>query len=776
MKCESKQLYRKIKKGIISFCVLSIIIGIGIGFFSILQSILYSYENQAIEYYQNNKLPDMVVDVSDIGDTKYEEIRNIPGISASSRRMVLETEYVNIDSKLRIIVVEDLQSMNILNKYHENNSSEIIDNGGSLLKRNADALSLGIGDEISFKYNNQKFSLSIESLSASPEYVYLAESINVPLANPDKFSVFFVSSEIAEELFDVKYNQITILTKEGVEAADIKDQIDQILGEECRRIIDREDILSYSLYKSDLDQISSFSFVFPFVFFLVSVMVIYVLIKRDITKERKQLGIKKALGISTFKLLSSYLKYTIYAVVFGLIIALSISFFISKPILSLLGEMFEIPSLRADFYLLPWIIGASVALVVCLVSALISVLAILKINPSEAMRDEKPKGGKKILIEHAGFFWKKLSVNTRYSLKGAFRNKARFCAVIIGMSAAAVLAVFSLGFHDSLRYMASEYYDDLIQYDAKVEVSPKLLSEECGIEKLHGITDFEKVLTAPIIIKKPSSDIEKELRVLISERPTEMLNIKMTSGESLTVGNGIVIPEYFSTLMNVEVGDTLLVKTFDSTYKQEFVIDGFTNQQTEFYAILRYDSVTNMFKDNVKVFNALFVKYDDDNVINDLKQLNSVESITTKSDSKNSLSNLLETVDLLVLVLLLFSFTLGVTVLFSVCIVNLIARRYEFSTLKVLGYSRLKILLLSIKESIIQLVIALPIGFLLGNASVFLIKNEFSTDAFFLSVHTNPKSFLYSGILVVFVTICIWFYTFRYLNKLDVVKILKEKE
>jgi putative ABC transport system permease protein len=122
------------------------------------------------------------------------------------------------------------------------------------------------------------------------------------------------------------------------------------------------------------------------------------------------------------------------------------------------------------------------------------------------------------------------------------------------------------------------------------------------------------------------------------------------------------------------------------------------------------------------------------------------------------------------------SIILGFTVLYSVGLINLSAREYEYMFMGVMGYPHKSIMLAQAKETVLQLLMEIPLGFGMGNLLLDAIKGEFSGSNFVVADVIYPHSYLLAALAVMGVTLIMLQVTSRHIKKLDIVEGLKAQE
>lgn len=138
--------------------------------------------------------------------------------------------------------------------------------------------------------------------------------------------------------------------------------------------------------------------------------------------------------------------------------------------------------------------------------------------------------------------------------------------------------------------------------------------------------------------------------------------------------------------------------------------------------------------------------------------------------------NQIATIYLLVQILIFIAFLLGATSLYGVGVITLATRRYEFTLLKVMGYTTKEIMIASLKETITQVIVAIPLGIAAGYGILYLVKKPFSSKLFSFVPHVYSSSYLLAIILLIAVIFLVALMSTHYINKLDMVEGLKDRE
>jgi len=713
-----------------------LILTVGVGFFMTLYTIALRYEETAEQYFIDQAYADITVH----GVFDNESVRlisELDGVALAQSRVVRDFREGGRTFRAISLTV----GINIPYLYEGRlplNESEIV-----ILNRNAEAMGFSLGDYLTLADRN----FVITGLAASPEYIYMVQNQRNIRAHTGYFAVVF----LLDMPFSTEYNEVVMLTSGQVSVNEIL----EIPG--VSRVVMRDSQINYLLYHEQLERMRSFALIFPFVFAALIAIVIYVTLSRTIQKDRKQIGIMKALGVSDAKIIGIYLPSFCLAALIGALLGGFVSVIFSDIIIGVFSSMFEVPTLGYAFYPSLWLLTLFVSILLCAISSLIALSAILPLLPAHAMRSRTPKGRRAVRRSPNPFARaSRLSFNTRYALKNALRNKGRFLAVVLGMCGSCALLTFSLAFNDSVIDTQNRHFSEFVNYDVIVSFDPIPRSITHPVsEKLD---ESQKALIIPVEI------FGSDFILAIVENDFDMLNIP-----AWALQDGVIIPEFFAEEWGVGIGDILQINGND------VVVSAIVPQFLGLMLFAGFDHMGEVLYDIPPIYNTIYGRSANMAALSTFLIYNSID-FSTVDDDKVSFASLMEVTTILIAFMLLCAVILGVAVLYSVGMINLSAREYEYMFMGVMGYPHKKILTAHIKETIVQLVLAIPFGFLGGYLIQEGIKGEFSNDSFVISTAISLQSYIISAGIVIAMTVIMAMVTSWHINKLDIVEGLKVQD
>lgn len=801
---KTKLLLRKINKQLAIFISAVFITALAVLFFVAVKTLYRDFKLSAENYFENNLLDDLVL-FGIFAEDDIKTIKDINGVERAEGRhrfqgkiekiekIKTENETENKESIDAIIYGTDDKYTRI-NKPYVYKGKYILDTNEIAINKNfADAHSLKIGDkiELNFSINNESKTESfiIASLVSYPNYVFLFKDGASTVSEPEDFAVVEINEEHfkfnppANPYFTIKpimlpYNSIYIKYKDNVNKVNIENLIRIKLKEKIFYFTDREQSVNYVNYEQTLLQIDSFSYICPSILLLMAILLLYIIQRRNVAVERKQIGIMKAIGLTDASIMYMYIKYSFLVSFFGILLAFISTKIILPSIFEVLSKIFDMPNFTYNTYFDLWIIAGAIILFVCILSNLLAAISILKLNPAQSMRGEPPKGGGKSFIENLKI-WNRFSFNTRYAIKNASRSKTRYFASLWGMFAAISMTIFAQGFNNSFDYFLSTLYQKFALYDIRAAINSTNWEEDSEIITNNIINSYDK---AAIYQSKiyPAFKIDSEnlyIPTLIYDKDFYSLDIPKNENPEDT----IMIPKYLADKLKVKENDYIGIElyTLGNTVSRIVKCGKFVEQQGMFFIYMDKKFAEKEFGISNDYNTIFFTKKEnisDEEIKEILDESEDISYYSFVNDEYTAYKNQIATIYLLVQILIFIAFLLGATSLYGVGVITLATRRYEFTLLKVMGYTTKEIMIASLKETITQIILAIPTGIAAGYGILYLVKKPFSSKLFSFVPHIYNESYMHAIILLIVAIFLVSIMSAHYVDKLDMVEGLKDRE
>lgn len=190
-----------------------------------------------------------------------------------------------------------------------------------------------------------------------------------------------------------------------------------------------------------------------------------------IEKNRREIGLMRALGY-TKGFIS--MKYVIYSILAGILGSIAGGVFGTLILPKFIFSMLSNNNLTHYVGVIPWafIIEALLAgLIATLGSAAVVLIINLREKPTELMRERAPKAGKRILLERIKPLWNRMNFNQKVSYRNLFRYKTRMIMTIVGIAGCTGLMLAGFGIRDSVNDLIPDQFNQVQHYQGIVTLS-----------------------------------------------------------------------------------------------------------------------------------------------------------------------------------------------------------------------------------------------------------------------------------------------------------------
>lgn len=595
-----------------------------------------------------------------------------------------------------------------------------------------------IGDEIKVEFT--AFKELFERYHLEPSFTFRitglmhsVEGVNI-YSNSPVFLTEEVFAEAIEEALPVSglgktvigylYNQALL---QGGDLAAEKEQIRSYFAKKEQNnllfVYDRDTMEPVVILDNEVNQSKNMLYIFPVIFFLVSVLVILTSISRLILRERINIGTMKALGMGSGRIMFHYAFMGAAVTFFGCLAGAVLGPLIVPAVMTIkYGLIFSMPKMTSTVFSLPWTAGFTVA--VCLLSLAIGFFAarsVIKENPAECMRPKQISYAPKVLRGTGrSKNSRHLLLSARMALRNIRINSGRSVMTVIGVAGCAALLLTSFGIGDTMQASVENDYGYLSDFDV---ISPySAAQEETFFARLEELEDegkiefFERVRTyvATAHTQKQSKDIS----VYIFEEGAKMNRV--TAG-------GCTMSRITADVLGVEKGDTFTftLGSCSAEYTIEDIVP--TSTWNGFFTTENNFSNECYFQENIWVRTAY-----PEEVRDALNEVNGMGTAKTMADRVGEIESLISSTNAMKYTLMVFAVLLSVVVLYNLSLLNVKERTRDMATMKVLGFDNFQVSFALIVEIMLLALIGTVIGSFFGYPLMVLVMklNEMATMAF----------------------------------------------
>lgn len=813
--------FRKIKNNFKRFLSLLCMALLGVGFYAGIQAASPDMLDTLDSYLDTQNVYDIEI-VSTLGLTEndLEEIRKIEGVDVAqgtySKDAIMKTDKEEYVVKM-IGINENINKVSLIEGNLPNENNEIVVENDFLQEND-----LKIGDIINFEGDEQEYKIvgTVESplyfgISRGTTtlgkgqidyYIYAKEDI----FNQEYYNNIYLTVKNAKEMTTSEngYEELvenTINKIEEIQTDREEQRFNEVYGEYIQSLelqnipVDRESLPSSTWYIFDrtnnqaysdfidaTEGVSKIGDVFPVIFYIIAILISLISMMRMVEEDRQELGTLKALGFGNFKIILKYIIFSLLATIIGGLIGMAIGFKLLPNIIwEIYTMLFTVPNFVAEFNLEYGLIGLIIGVICICGSSILVACRQLKQMPSVLMRPKSPKMGKKILLEKWKFFWSKLNFSNKIVVRNLFRYKMRAIVTVIGISGCTALILAGFGLKDSISNIVTFQFENVLKYDELISLNSNI-DVESLINSLQENEDVVDQVTARMETTRIyNNDKDYEVTLTIANNIDELENVIILNDvyneyQKIELKDDeVVLSEKLATLLEVEKGDNVTFRNEDGkeyALKVTAIAENYINN----YVYMTKDTYENVFSPYET--NVIFLKIADltaeeeDELRKEILNNASVSSIVSSENTVSTVSDMMGSLDAVVVILVVASAILAFVVMYNLSNINISERQREIATLKVLGFYDNEVDNYITKENMILAFFGIILGLIVGVYLSHFIITTCETDTLMFVRQVNPLSFVYSATITIAFTLIVNLINHINLKKINMIDSLKSVE
>lgn len=588
-----------------------------------------------------------------------------------------------------------------------------------------------------------------------------------------------------EKEFESKKQEATEKINEAQKELDnAKDEINKI--ERAKWYIrNRKDNIGYTNIIDAIKTITNISKLFPVIFYIVAILISLTSMTRMIEEERTEIGTLKALGYTNIQIIIKYILYAFLACVIGGFLGMTVGFYlIPKIVWDIYDTIYKIPEFYTIYRLDIGLLGLVIAFI-CIGGATILVAGKeLKNMPSILMRPKSPKHGKKILLERITFIWNKFNFSNKVTARNIFRYKKRAIMTIVGIAGCTGLMVTGFGLKDSVIDIPTSQYEEIFTYNMSISLSEdnNLKEIEEILNNNESIENYSKLCASAGKLK--GNDINYETAIFIPESIEEFEKVchlkDINTNEKVELTDeGIIISDKVAEMLKVKKGDNItLIDSENSEYS--FKITGIVENYVSNYVYM----TKSFYENNIKSYKTSMILVSTKNMTEDIKneisekllKIDGVAAVTMISDTMKAIEDMLNSMNYVVIILIVASALLAFVVLYNLANINIGERQREIATLKVLGFYDKEVDNYINKENIIFTIIGVFLGLIFGYFLTEMVVMSVEIDKLRFIRNIRPISYVYSATISIIFSLIVNYIIHFVLRKIDMIESLKSVE
>jgi putative ABC transport system permease protein len=738
-------------------------------------------------YYRQNRFAEVFASLKRAPNHLISRIEAIPGVERAETRVVatvnLDIHGFNEPVIGRLISLSD-EGGALLNRLYLRRGRFIepySDSEVMLSEAFAKAHHLQPGDSLHAIIKGKRKALTIVGIVLSPEYIYqIAPGSFFP--DYKRYGVMWMGRTALASAYEMEgaFNDVSLTLGPEGRSAEVIDRLDDLLAPYGGfGAYPRADQFSHRFLSVEMRQLRTMASVFPMIFIGVAAFLLNVVLNRLINIQRDQIAILKAFGYSNAAVGLHYVKLVVLITLFGVAAGVALGVYWGRELSLIYMEFYRFPYLHYVLRPAVVLVSGGITLAAAVSGTLLAVHRAASMSPAEAMRPESPEAYRVTLLERLGL-QRFLSQPSKMIVRHLERRPLKSLLSILGIAMAGGIMMVGNFQGDAIDYMVKVQFSVSKRDDLSVRfIDPTNRSALFDLQAMPGVTHVEPYRTVPVRMRfehrtyrtalegvEPNGDL---FRVLNSRlKPIDL------------PPQGIVLTDYLAKLLGVAPGDMLTVEVLDESRPvRQVPVVALNKQYLGVWGYMRIDALNRLMREG-EVISGAYLAVDPlkrKQVYAELKDIPRVAGTVVRKSAIQSFNDTMaETVLFFSFIATILGATIAIGVVYNTARIALSERGRELASLRVLGFTHGEIAYILLGELALLTLLAIPLGFLIGQGLCAFIASLFKTDLYRIPLVLEPHTYASSAV-VVLVSACasaavIW----RKLGSLDLVAVLKTRE
>ncbi len=446
---------------------------------------------------------------------------------------------------------------------------------------------LGPGSRLSVTIGGHKRILTIAGVALSPEYIFaLGPGQIVP--DDRRFGIVSMGRrELATDLgMADRFNDLAVRLAPGAAATGVRGALDRLLAPyDGADIHDRARQYSHAFVSSQLDELGSIGLLVPAIFLGVAVFLLHASMLRIVELQRAEIGITRALGFDGSTIGWHYVKFALVLAAAAIVLGLPVGIALGYGVTRIYAEFFHFPFLRYGPDLLA-VAGVVVVLGGAAVSgALHPAARAVALRPAVAMLPAAPLTYHRIAGDRLA---RRLGAPGAMVLRQLVRRPLRPLLTTVAIAFAVGLQIATLFSFDALDEMVDVFYARAQRQDATIVFASPLsdtvladLARWPGVRTVEGRLDMPARLTladtsrqvaltglpaddtlqrlldlalVPVPVPGDGIALSRRLAAILGARPGDRVTVSPSAGRAFELPVTALVEQYIGIGAYMELG------------------------------------------------------------------------------------------------------------------------------------------------------------------------------------------------------------------------------
>jgi putative ABC transport system permease protein len=623
--------------------------------------------------------------------------------------------------------------------------------------------------------------VTVVGIASSPEFVF-AVAPGAMLPEPERFGVLWMDRESLARAFDLygTFNDLVLRLDADARPAQVAAQIDRLLARYGGRgAYGRDRMISAQFMADELSSLRTMASILPPFFLLVAAFLLNVSLSRLVATERSNIGLMKSFGYGNGVIAAHYAKFALAFGLLGALLGMLGGRLVGEYVGGIYATVYHIPDLHFDAGPGVYLSSLLIALLAALAGAAQAVWRATHLAPAAALAPPAPTtyGSLSAMAERLAA---RLDGKTRMVARRILRFPRRAATTVAGIAMAMGLMATTQHFPLSMNRIIDVTFGLAQREDVMVSFSEasddRILHD---IARLPGVLKVEPLRGSDVFFEHGS----RRQRNTLSGVP-EDVSLNRVLDENLAAviprADGLTLSANLAGKLSVVPGDKVRVQATDGHLASaELPVVAIVKPYLAGAAYMRLDAMNRLLREPDRVTSAYLLLDSRQRAAFSArtKELPRIVAVSFKDNARASMTRLLsQGMGFFSGLFVMFSSLMAAGVAFSAARVTLAEQQRDLATLRVLGFGRREASYVLIAELGALLLVALPLGALLGMFMSRWLMSQFQTDLFTFPYVTSAAAYAIPALFVTLAVLVATLLVRRGIDRLDLVGVLKSRD
>jgi len=738
-------------------------------------------------YYETNRFADIFANVTRAPKALAEDIAALDGVMTADTR-ITKLALADIEG-----MVEPASVMLVsLPAHGEQTLNRLYLRGGRLPDSFAEdetvisdgfAKAHGFSEGSSFRVliNGKKRTLRVTGVALSPEFIY-ALGPGELMPDERRFGILWMPERTLAAAYDLDgaFSNVVVKLLPGASAAPVIDKLDLLLARYGGAgAYGRKDQTSHAFLDAELQQLKAMSRILPPIFLVVAAFLVNMTLSRLVALEREQIGLLKAMGYSSWAIARHYIGFVTLIGLAGIAIGFVAGTLLGAGMAQLYARFFSFPFLVFTRDPSVYLIAAAVTAATAVLGAVRAVSAVAWLPPAVAMSPPAPARYTKLvegILDYARYVRRPSVIIMRHLTHAPLRTASG----ILGIALAVAILVGSLWSFGSVDYMIDVTFHRSDRQDATINFTDaKPYRALYAVERLPGVLRAEPYRAAAVKLR--NGPVER--RVALMGRTVDADLSRVLDADLVPVAlpdSGLLVSKPLADILRLRRGDTVDVEVIEGdrrTVSQPVsaIITGYIGLS----AFMRLDAMNAMLGEGPMI-SGVHAAIDPQQESPFFAALKTIPAASFVAVQKTAVQKFRDTIAQNIFIMVTVYVSLAAIIAFGVVYnlarISLSEQGREMASLRVLGFTRGEVSGLLMGELAAVVIIAQPLGWLIGYGFSWAMIKGFTTELYQVPLIVNREVYAYASLVVMAAALISGIMVRGRIDRLDMIEVLKTRE